>query len=197
MDQIPAIARVFAYLSLLTIGGGMAAYPEMKSLVVDVHHWLTDAQVIHIYSVGQMAPGPNMMMVAAMGERISGLAGAAVAALAFFVPTGILTFGVGRAWTRLANWPWRDADSKGPRPRGHRSGCRWSRLLRAGLDHRVGDGSDRADRVCRDDADQNQSCAAHSRRSSRRRYRTAIEELPWLPQSPLANSSCCSNRNCL
>ncbi len=64
MDQLPAIARVFAYLSLLTIGGGMAAFPEMKILVVDVHQWLTDAQFIHIYSVGQMAPGPNMMMVA-------------------------------------------------------------------------------------------------------------------------------------
>ena len=116
MDQIPAIARVFAYLSLLTIGGGMAAYPEMKSLVVDVHHWLTPQQVIHIYSVGQMAPGPNMMMVAAMGERISGFAGAAVAALAFFVPTGILTFGVGRLWNRLANWPWRASIQKGLGP---------------------------------------------------------------------------------
>jgi chromate transporter len=116
MDQIPAVARVFAYLSLLTIGGGMAAYPEMKSLVVDVHHWLTDQQVIHIYSVGQMAPGPNMMMVAAMGERISGFAGAAVAALAFFVPTGILTFGVGRLWNQLANWPWRASIQKGLAP---------------------------------------------------------------------------------
>jgi len=116
MDQIPAIARVFAYLSLLTIGGGMAAYPEMRTLVVGVHHWLTDAQVVHIYSVGQMAPGPNMMMVAAMGERISGLLGAVVAALAFFVPTGLLTFTVGRVWHRLANWPWRAAIQNGLAP---------------------------------------------------------------------------------
>jgi len=116
MDQIPAIARVFAYLSLLTIGGGMAAYPEMRTLVVDVHHWLTVPQVVHIYSVGQMAPGPNMMMVAAMGERISGLAGAAVAALAFFVPTGLLTFFVGRVWNRLANWPWRASIQTGLGP---------------------------------------------------------------------------------
>ena len=29
MNQIPALARVFAYLSLLTIGGGMAAFPEL------------------------------------------------------------------------------------------------------------------------------------------------------------------------
>ena len=30
MNQIPALIRVFAYLSLLTVGGGMAAFPEMK-----------------------------------------------------------------------------------------------------------------------------------------------------------------------
>lgn len=94
----------------------MAAYPEMRHLVVDVHHWLTDAQVVHIYSVGQAAPGPNMMMVAAMGERISGLAGAAVAAIAFFLPTGLLTFAIGRVWHRLANWPWREAIKNGLAP---------------------------------------------------------------------------------
>ncbi len=116
MDQIPAIARVFGYLSLLTIGGGMAAFPEMKLLVVGVHRWLTDAQLIHIYSVGQMSPGPNMMMVATIGERVAGIPGALVAALAFFVPTGILTFVVGRVWNRLAAWPWRASIQRGLAP---------------------------------------------------------------------------------
>jgi len=37
MNQIPALIRVFAFLSLLTVGGGMAAFPEMKILTVDVH----------------------------------------------------------------------------------------------------------------------------------------------------------------
>ena len=116
MDQIPAIARVFSYLSLLTIGGGMAAYPEMKLQVEDVHRWLTDAQLIHIYSVGQMSPGPNMMMVATIGERVAGIPGALVAAFAFFVPTGILTLLVGGVWKRLANWPWRTSIQKGLGP---------------------------------------------------------------------------------
>jgi chromate transporter len=116
VDQIPALAKVFAYLSLLTIGGGMAAFPEMKTLVVDVNKWLTFPQLIHIYSVGQMAPGPNMMMVAAIGERVAGITGALVAAGAFFIPTGILTFAVGRIWNRLKNWPWRDSIQKGLAP---------------------------------------------------------------------------------
>ncbi|MBV8639309.1 MAG: chromate transporter [Candidatus Eremiobacteraeota bacterium] len=116
MDQIPALTRVFAYLSLLTIGGGMAAYPEMRTLVVDVHHWLTEEQLVHVYGVGQMSPGPNMMMVAQIGELVAGIAGAVVVALAFFLPTGVLTFAVGRIWRRLAHWPWRDAIQKGLAP---------------------------------------------------------------------------------
>jgi chromate transporter len=116
VDQLPALARVFGYLSLLTIGGGMAAFPEMKVLVVDVHHWLTDEQLTHVYSTGQMSPGPNMMMVAEVGQLVCGPLGALVCALAFFVPTGILTFLVGRLWTRLQHWPWRDSIQKGLGP---------------------------------------------------------------------------------
>jgi chromate transporter len=116
MDQLPAIARVFSYLSLLTIGGGMAAFPEMKTLVIETHHWLTFPQMIHLYSVGQVAPGPNMMVVAAIGERVAGLPGALVATLAFFVPTGILTFVVGNVWSRLKAWPWRDSIQFGLAP---------------------------------------------------------------------------------
>ena len=116
MDQIPALIRVFAYLSLLTIGGGMAAFPEMKVLIVEVHHWLTADQLTHVYSTGQMSPGPNMMMVAEIGQLVAGFAGAITCALAFFVPTGLLTFGVGRLWKSLEHWPWRDSIQKGLAP---------------------------------------------------------------------------------
>jgi chromate transporter len=113
VDQLPALIRVFAYLSLLTIGGGMAAFPEMKVQIVEVHHWLTSDELTHVYSTGQMSPGPNMMMVAEVGQLVSGPLGALACALAFFVPTGILTFLVGRLWKRLEHWPWRDSIQKG------------------------------------------------------------------------------------
>ena len=116
MKQIPALIWVFAYLSLLTVGGGMAAFPELKTLTVDVHHWLTFPQLIHFYSVGQMAPGPNMMMVAAIGQCVAGPLGSLVVVIAFFLPTGLITFGVGRLWVRLEGWPWRDAIQRGLAP---------------------------------------------------------------------------------
>jgi chromate transporter len=109
MKQLGDIAGVFAYLSLLTVGGGMAAFPELKTLTVDVYHWVTFPELLHFYSLGQLAPGPNMMMVASIGAVVAGLPGAAVALVAFFLPTGLLTFAIGRLWTHLATWRWRSA----------------------------------------------------------------------------------------
>ncbi|MBV8081857.1 MAG: chromate transporter [Candidatus Eremiobacteraeota bacterium] len=116
MNQIPSLVAVFAYLSLLTVGGGMAAYPEMETLTVDVHHWVTSQQLVHFYSLGQMAPGPNMNMVAAIGEKVAGPLGALAVLLAFYAPTGLLTLLVGRIWTRLAAWPWRTSIQQGMSP---------------------------------------------------------------------------------
>lgn len=116
MNQVPALIRVFAYLSLLTVGGGMAAFPELKVLTVEVHHWLTFPQLIHLYSVGQMAPGPNMMMIVSIGEWVAGPVGAIAVVLAFFGPTALLAFLIGRLWKKLEHWPWRDSIQKGLAP---------------------------------------------------------------------------------
>src|SRR4029079_14448504 len=113
MKQLLDIAGVFAYLSLLTVGGGMAAFPELKQLTVDSYHWLTFPQLLHYYSLGQLAPGPNMMMVASVGAHVAGLPGAAVALVAFLLPTGLFTLAIGRLWNRLADWPWRPAIERG------------------------------------------------------------------------------------
>ncbi len=116
MNQIPALVRVFAYLSLLTVGGGMAAFPEMKILTVDVHKWLTFPQLIHLYSVGQMAPGPNMMMIVPIGQWAGGFLGAAAVLVAFFGPTAVLAFIVARGWKKLEKWPWRTSIQQGLAP---------------------------------------------------------------------------------
>jgi chromate transporter len=106
MNEIPALIRVFSYLSILTVGGGMAAFPEMKILTVE----------IHMYSVGQMAPGPNMMMIVSIGQWAGGTLGAIAVLLAFFGPTAILAFVVGRAWNKLEKWPWRTSIQQGLAP---------------------------------------------------------------------------------
>jgi chromate transporter len=116
MNQVPALLRVFAYLSLLTVGGGMAAFPELQDLTVNVHGWLTVPQLIHLYSVGQLAPGPNMMMIVSIGEWAGGALGAVAVLVAFFGPTALLTFLIGRLWKKLEAWPWRTSIQRGLAP---------------------------------------------------------------------------------
>jgi chromate transporter len=116
VSELPTLVRVFAYLSLLTVGGGMAAYPEMKTLTVDIHAWLTSPQLTHLYSVGQLAPGPNMMMIVPIGDWVGGPLGAVLVLIAFFGPTALMTFAVGRFWTKLETWPWRKSVQQGLAP---------------------------------------------------------------------------------
>jgi chromate transporter len=94
----------------------MAAFPEMKILTVEVHRWLTFPQLIHLYSVGQMAPGPNMMMILVIGQWAGGMLGAIAVLIAFFGPTALLTFVVARLWKKIEKWPWRTSIQQGLAP---------------------------------------------------------------------------------
>jgi len=64
-------------------------------------------QFVHIYSIGQVAPGPNMLMVLVLGFQIAGLSGAAVVLLSFFLPSSILCWCAGQLWEHFSEKPWR------------------------------------------------------------------------------------------
>lgn len=113
---ILAILWVFGALSVMAVGGGTAVLPEMKSLTVNQYHWLTSDQFGQIYSLGQLAPGPNMLMVAVIGHRVAGYAGAAAALLGFFAPAGVIMFVCGRYWDRFESSPWKIAVQRGLAP---------------------------------------------------------------------------------
>jgi chromate transporter len=116
MNTLAQLAAAFGLLSILAVGGGAAVLPEMKATVVGEHHWLRADQFVDVYSLGQLAPGPNMLMVQIIGERVAGPAGALVALLAFFAPASLLTYATGRLWDRLGGWPWRDSIQRGLAP---------------------------------------------------------------------------------
>jgi chromate transporter len=116
MNKLIELISVFSVLSLLAVGGGVAVLPAMKRATVDEHQWVTADQFVDLYSLGQMAPGPNMMMVTVIGYRVAGVAGAAVVTLAFFLPASLLTFAASRAWTLFAGSPWRESVQRGLAP---------------------------------------------------------------------------------
>ncbi len=106
MSLYVPLALSFALLSILAVGGGTAVLPEMQTLLA--HQFgIAHTQFVHIYSMGQVAPGPNMLMVLVIGFQVAGLVGAGVVLLSFFLPSSILCFYVGRVWNRFGDSPWR------------------------------------------------------------------------------------------
>jgi chromate transporter len=107
---------VFSLLSVLALGGGNSILPEMRHMTVHQLNWLTDAQFRSIYSLGQVVPGPNMLMVLVIGYQLAGWLGMAVVGIAFFVPDFVIALSINRLWTRLGGWPWRVSIQRGLAP---------------------------------------------------------------------------------
>jgi chromate transporter len=116
MNTLLQLLGAFSLLSLLAVGGGAAVLPEMKASVVAQHGWLSPDQFVEIYSLGQLAPGPNMLMVQVIGERVAGIPGAFIALIGFFLPASLLTYWTGILWDRLDGWPWRESIQRGLAP---------------------------------------------------------------------------------
>ena len=91
------IATRFAALSLVAIGGINAILPEIHRVVVDVEGWMTSAQFAELFALAQLSPGPNAMVVALVGWKVAGLAGALVATVAACGPSSVACY---------AAWQW-------------------------------------------------------------------------------------------
>jgi chromate transporter len=102
------LASSFALFSILAVGGGVAVLPEMQALMAE-RYGISGESFVHIYGIGQLAPGPNMLMVLVLGYRIAGFGGALTVLVAFFTPALILSLVGGRLWDRVGETPWRRA----------------------------------------------------------------------------------------
>lgn len=116
MAKLFNLTWVFMLLAILAVGGGTAVLPEMEHLTVDHFQWVTRGQFRDIYSLGQVAPGPNMLMVLLIGQKMAGAMGALVVGLAFFLPDCILTLVANRLWVHFKASPWRAAIQHGMAP---------------------------------------------------------------------------------
>lgn len=103
------LALYFGLLSLIAFGGMPAVMPEMQRLVVDVKEWTSPAEFIQLFAVAQAAPGPNVLIVALIGWKAAGLAGALVALFATCFPAALIAWWVTDLWDRFKESPWRVA----------------------------------------------------------------------------------------
>lgn len=101
-----ALTAVFARLSLLAFGGGNAIIPEMQRIVVDQHHWLTAREFLDLFAITRATPGPGSTIVLLIGQKVAGLLGALVCAIAMYTPSCLVVYGSAHGWriARRSSW---------------------------------------------------------------------------------------------
>jgi chromate transporter len=80
----------FLVLSLMSVGGAIATIPEMHRYLVLQKGWLTDPVFASSVALAQAAPGPNVLIVPALGYQVAGVSGALVALLGTLLPSTVL-----------------------------------------------------------------------------------------------------------
>jgi chromate transporter len=116
IETLVRLALAFGALSILGFGGGKGIIPQMHEDAVNQFHWVTSEQFAQFYTIGKLVPGPTTIFGALVGYRAAGYAGAAVAAVALFLPSSVLMVIAGVAWRRFSASPWKDVVSVGLAP---------------------------------------------------------------------------------
>jgi chromate transporter len=112
------LIAILAPLSLAAVGGASSVYAPLQHQTVDVLQWLTPQEFIELFAIARVTPGPGTMLATLIGFKVAGLAGAAVATLALFVPSSLVCFLVARVWNRYRGRPWHQAFETGLAPIG-------------------------------------------------------------------------------
>ena len=106
----------FLKVGVFTIGGGLAMIAFIQDQVVGQYDWLTAREFIDGLALGQLTPGPVLMIAAYVGYKAAGPAGAAVAGGAAFLPSFVIMLGVLPVLDRVRKLVWVRAVMKGMAP---------------------------------------------------------------------------------
>ena len=116
VTQAPSLGRVaalFATIGAFTFGGGLTMIALMEEHVVDRLHWLTPREFVDGLALGQLTPGPVLMVAAYVGYKTLGVGGALVAAAASFLPSFVLMLALLPVFDRIRNLAWAKAVMQG------------------------------------------------------------------------------------
>ncbi|MBI3778953.1 MAG: chromate efflux transporter [Gammaproteobacteria bacterium] len=106
----------FAGMSLMLFGGAYVFIPLIQETVVQGHGWVTQQEFIDAVAMGQITPGPILVSAAFIGLKVAGLAGAAVATLGIYLPSGLLMIGCTSVLDRIKRSTAIQAALRGVRP---------------------------------------------------------------------------------
>jgi chromate transporter len=117
-STLATLVAILAPLSVAAIGGASGIYAPLQHQTVDVLQWLTPQEFVELFAIARVTPGPGSMLATLIGFKVAGLAGAAVATLALFLPSSLICFAVARVWSRYRGRPWHQAFEDGLAPIG-------------------------------------------------------------------------------
>jgi chromate transporter len=95
----------FLLLWFIAVGGPSTILPDIHRYLVEVQQLLTSAQFAEIYTLAQVAPGPNVMYVTLIGWYLAGWRGVVATTVPLLVPATTLTLFVGHLNERYPNAP--------------------------------------------------------------------------------------------
>jgi chromate transporter len=110
------IAVFFLKVGAVTFGGGISILAFVQDQVVNQFHWITPQEFLDGLAIGQLTPGPVIMVAAFVGYKVAGAAGAAVAAVAIFLPSFALMLSILPVFERVRRLAWIKAAMRGIGP---------------------------------------------------------------------------------
>jgi chromate transporter len=96
-----SLAFIFLRIGAVTFGGGFVMIPEIEAEVVNAHHWLTHQEFADATALGQITPGPVLIMATFVGYRVAGTIGALFATICVFLPSFLMTIAAGSSFRRF------------------------------------------------------------------------------------------------
>ena len=99
--------RLFFKIGLFTFGGGLAMLPLLKTEVVDKRRFLTEDELMDLYSIGQCTPGIIAVnVVTFIGYKQLGIIGAIVSTLGAITPSLIIITAIASALQSFMDNPY-------------------------------------------------------------------------------------------
>jgi chromate transporter len=111
--RLGALAALFSTIGAFTFGGALSMIALLDEHVVRRLQWLSPEEFIAGLALGQLTPGPILMVAAYIGYKLLGFGGALVGALAVFLPSFVLMLGILPVFDRVRSLNWAKAMIQG------------------------------------------------------------------------------------
>jgi len=100
------LATFFFKVGAFTFGGGLSMLAFIQDQLVNQFGWLTPKEFVDGLALGQLTPGPILMLAAFIGFKLAGAAGAAVAGSAIFLPSFLMMLSILTLLRKLKDLQW-------------------------------------------------------------------------------------------